>query len=35
MMKEKCDMKWWPHNYKEMKHEMEIMVIEHLVMDKE
>jgi len=27
-MKEKYDMEWWTHNHKEMKHEVEIMVID-------
>jgi len=28
-MKEKCDMEWWTHDHKEMKHEVEIMVIDN------
>jgi len=34
-MKERYDIEWWSHDHKEMKHELEIMVIKHLVMDKE
>jgi len=26
-MKEKCDMEWWTYDHKEMKYEVEIMVI--------
>jgi len=28
MMKKHCDMKWWTHDHKEMKHEVEIMVMD-------
>jgi hypothetical protein len=27
-MKEKCDMEWWTHDHNEMKHEVEIIVID-------
>ena len=28
MVMEKYDMEWWTHDHKEMKHEVEIMVID-------
>jgi hypothetical protein len=28
VMKEQCDMEWWTHDHKEMKHEVEIMVMD-------
>jgi hypothetical protein len=27
-MKEKCDMEWWTYDHKEIKHEVEIMVLD-------
>jgi len=27
-MKEKCDMEWWTYDHKEMKHGVEIMVVD-------